>query len=118
MIQITPHMRILVSVEPIDFRKGIDGIAAICRRTLKLDPFSGSVFVFCNRLKTAIKILVYDGQGFWLCQKHLSKGKFKWWPSNKGQVMSQLAVHEMQLLIANGNPLRSQVEPNWRKIPN
>ena len=71
MIQVTPHMRVLVAVEPADFRKGIDGLAAVCRAVLQQDPFSGTVFVFGNRRRQAIKILVYDGQGFWLCQKKL-----------------------------------------------
>ena len=64
MIQLTPQMRILVAVEPPDFRRGIDGLARLCRQELASDPFSGTVFVFRNRRRTAIKILVYDGQGF------------------------------------------------------
>jgi transposase len=72
MIQITPQMRVLVAVEPADFRKGIDGLARLCQEALKHDPFSGWVFVFRNRRATAVKILVYDGQGFWLCYKRLS----------------------------------------------
>lgn len=67
MIQITPQMRVLVAVEPADFRKGIDGLAQLCRAALKNDPFSGTVFVFRNRRRTAIKVLIFDGQGFsWL----------------------------------------------------
>ena len=66
MLQLTPQMRIYLAVQPVDFRKGIDGIAHVCRRTLDVDPFSGGVFVFRNRKRTALKILVYDGQGFWL----------------------------------------------------
>ncbi len=118
MIQITPHMRILVATEPADFRKGIDGLAGICRRTLKLDPFSGTVFVFRNRIKTSVKILIYDGQGFWLCQKRLSKGRFKWWPGSKDEAVSQLAVHELHLLLVAGNPALSQVAPDWKRLPN
>jgi transposase len=72
MIQVTPHMRVLVAVEPADFRCGIDGLARVCREVLRRDPFSGWVFVFRNRRNKAIKILVYDGQGFWLCQNQLS----------------------------------------------
>jgi SOS-response transcriptional repressor LexA len=68
MIAIAPQMRILVAVEPADLRKGIDGLAAVCRKVLQQDPFSGCVFVFRNRRATALRILVYDGQGFWLCQ--------------------------------------------------
>ncbi len=72
MIQITPQMRILLALEPADFRKGIDGLAQVCRGALKADPFSGVLFVFRNRRGTAVKALVYDGQGFWLCQNYLS----------------------------------------------
>ena len=59
MIQITPQMRVLVAVQPTDFRRGIDGLAKQCRELLRSDPFSGAVFVFCNRLRTSIKLLVY-----------------------------------------------------------
>ena len=69
MIQLTPQMRILVAIEPADFRKGIDGLARVAREQLDSDPFSGSIFVFRNRRGTAVKILVYDGLGFWLCKK-------------------------------------------------
>ena len=67
MIQITPQMRIMVAVEPADFRKGIDGLARLCQEALGQDPMGGWVFVFRNRKATALKVLVYDGQGFWLC---------------------------------------------------
>ena len=69
MIQVTPHMRILLAIEPADFRKGIDGLSRLCRAVLNADPFSGYVFVFRNKRRTAIKILVYDGQGFWVVPK-------------------------------------------------
>ena len=84
MIQLTPHMRIILAVDPADFRKGIDGLAQLCRSVLESDPFSGYLFVFMNKRKTAIKMLVYDGQGFWLFQKRLSRGRFKWWPMPMG----------------------------------
>ncbi len=80
MLQLTPQMRILVAVEPADFRRGIDGLARLCRESLGADPFVGTVFVFRNRRGTALKLLTYDGQGFWLCQKRLSQGRFPWWP--------------------------------------
>ena len=117
MIQLTPHMRIILAVEPVDFRKGIDGLAGICRVVLKTDPFSGYLFVFMNRRKTAIKMLVYDGQGFWLCQKRLSKGRFRWHPDKDGKTGVSLFVHELQLLIWNGNPKSAQAAPFWKKIP-
>ena len=116
MIQITPHMRILVGVEPVDFRRGIDGLACTCRTILKTDPMSGCLFVFRNKRKTAIKALVYDGQGFWLCQKRLSQGKFNWWPRQGDNGLCRLAVHELQLLIWNGDVNSARVAPLWKKI--
>ena len=89
MIQITPHMRIRVAVEPADFRKGIDGLVRLCKETLQQDPFSGSVFVFRNRRRTALKVLIYDGQGFWLCYKRLSSGRFRWWPTHPGRMRTR-----------------------------
>ena len=83
MIQITPQMRVLVAIEPVDGRKGIDSLARLCQDKLQADPFSGCLFVFRSRRGTSIRILVYDGQGFWLAQKRLSQGRFVWWPSGK-----------------------------------
>src|SRR5205807_8046127 len=81
MIQITAQMRVLVAIEPVDGRKGIDSLAQLCREKLTEDPFSGCVFVFRSRRGTAIRLLTYDGQGYWLAQKRLSKGRFRWWPA-------------------------------------
>jgi hypothetical protein len=64
MIQITPQMRVVAAIEPADFRRGIDGLARLCKDVLKHDPFNGWVFVFRNRSATAIKILVYVGLYF------------------------------------------------------
>jgi transposase len=72
MLQLTPQSRIFVATEPVDFRKGIDGLAAVCRRALGDNPLSGALYVFRNRAGTTLKILCYDGQGFWLCTKRLS----------------------------------------------
>lgn len=117
MIQVTPQMRILVAIEPADFRKGIDGIAQLCRAELATDPFSGVVFVFRNRRRTAIKILVYDGRGFWLCHKRLSKGKFIWWPSQAdGCRTSVVEAHELAVLLCAGDPDGVDAAPVWRQV--
>ena len=72
MMAVTAQMRVLVCIKAVDFRKGIDGLARVCREVLSTDPFSGTMVVFRNRRGTAIKILAYDGQGFWLCQNQPS----------------------------------------------
>lgn len=116
MIQLTAQMRILVSVEPVDFRQGIDGLCRLCRQALSSDPFSGAVFVFRNRRATAIKILAYDGQGYWLCQKRFSQGRLCHWPSAKGAPGRELLAHQLQVLLAGGNPDATQAAPQWRPI--
>ncbi len=116
MIQITPHMRIWVAVEPVDFRAGIDGLAAACRQRLQADPLSGALFVFRNRARTAIRILVYDGQGFWLCSKRLSTGRFAFWPDAQTPGRT-LAACELQVLIMGGDPARANAAPAWRRLP-
>jgi transposase len=115
MIQITPQMRVLVAIEPADFRRGIDGLAQACRSTLGEDPFAGTVFVFRNRQRTAVKVLVYDGQGFWLCHKRLSSGKFRFWPTSRGAA-SALQAHELQVLLCAGDPAATQAAPAWRRL--
>ena len=122
MIQITPQMRIVVAVEPVDFRQGIDGLARLCKDVLKHDPFRGWVFVFRNRANTAVKVLVYDGQGFWLCHKRLSSGKFRWWPTAdtagdaENAASKTLAAHQLQVLLSAGNPEATQAAPTWRSV--
>jgi transposase len=116
VIQVTPQMRILLAVEPVDFRKGIDGLARLSRDVLATDPFSGAVLVFRNRRGRGLKILVYDGQGFWLCQKRLSTGHFQWWPSGEPTRVLRLEAHELQLLLWNGDPARAGTAPFWRRL--
>ena len=118
MIQITPQMRILVAVEALDGRKGIDSLARLCQERLEADPFSGCLFVFRSRRGTAVRILVYDGQGFWLAQKRLSKGRFRWWPEgrNTREVARSLAAHQLPVLLAAGDPTATQAAPAWRSV--
>jgi transposase len=118
MLAITPQMRILVAVEAVDFRKGIDSLAELCRAKLNADPFSGCVFVFRSKRATSIKVLVYDGQGFWLAAKRLSKGRFRWWPQaaeGANEPARAVRVHQAQVLFAAGNP-EVDAGPPWRKL--
>jgi transposase len=116
MMQLTPQMRILLSVDPVDFRAGIDGLCQICRAALGSDPFCGAVFVFRNRRGTAIKLLCYDGQGFWLCHKRLSTGRFRYWPRRADAVPHELLAHELQVLLMGGDPTSTRTAPPWRPI--
>ena len=116
MIQLTPQMRILLAVEPTDFRRGIDGLAQQCRQVLDADPFSGVVIAFCNRARTSVKILVYDGQGFWLCQKRFSAGRLRFWPTAVGKAAASLQAHELQVLLRGGDPASTKAASELRPI--
>jgi transposase len=116
MISLVAQMRILVAVAPVDFRKGIDGLVRICKEALEADAFSGCLFVFRNRRRTAVKILAYDSQGFWLCQKRLSTGRFRFWPESANEAAKTLEAHELQVLLAGGDPGTVQAVPAWRRI--
>lgn len=113
MLQLTPHMKILIALEPVDGRKGIDSLAALCRGKLEEDPFSGTLFLFLNRSRTTMRVLVFDGQGFFLAQKRLSQGRFKW-PTGDS-VCRTLDVHQVQMLLMAGDP-ETKCAPNWRPI--
>lgn len=82
MLAITPQHKLFICVETIDFRKGIDTLVGYCESFLNQDPFSGRLFIFRNKAGSAIKILVYDKTGFWLCYKRFSSGKLLWWPKS------------------------------------
>jgi len=81
-----------------DMRKSINGLCAIVKGSFKLDPFDGALFVFCNRNRDRIKILEWDGDGFWLYFKRLEKGHFRW-PSEGSKPTMALTAHELQILL-------------------
>lgn len=117
MIAVTPQMRVLVAVAPVDFRRGIDGLAQAVREQLAADPFSGCVFVFGNRAKTAVKLLVYDGQGYWLCHKRLSTGRFRHWPSSTtSEAGRALMAHELTVLLRAGDFEKVSAAAEWRTV--
>jgi len=60
VIQVAAHSRILLAIEPVDFRAGIDGLARVCRERLRADPFQGAVFVFRNRARSALKLMAHE----------------------------------------------------------
>jgi transposase len=116
MIQLSAQMRLLVAVAPVDFRRGIDGLCRLCREHLQHDPFSGTVFVFRNRSGNSVKLLAYDGQGYWLCQKRLSQGRFSHWPEAHGEAHRELLAHELAVLLAGGDPCATRAAPQWRRV--
>ena len=83
--------RVYVATKPVDFRKGIDGLAALAQQELRLDPFSGAVLVFRAKRADRVKILLWDGGGMVLISKRLEGGRFAW-PAVKDGVMTLSAA--------------------------
>jgi len=118
MIQLVPQLRIFLAYQPVDFRKGIDGLVALCRRELGSDGMDGAVYVFRNRRGTALKILNFDGHGFWLCIRRFSRGRLQWWPTPEATTpVHQLLAHELSVLIYNGVPEKAAFASPWRPLP-
>lgn len=119
MLAISPKTKAFLCLETVDFRKGIDGLQAVCKSVIEQDPFSGSIFIFRNRGKNTIRLLCYDGQGFWMCTKRLSSGKFSWWPYNKNTIKGvSIRACDLQALLWNGNPDHANFSNDWKKIVN
>lgn len=95
MITPASGVRILLAAEPVDFRKGIDSLAALVQQVLALDPFAGDLFIFRAKRADRVKILAWDGSGICLYHKRLEQGRFRWPPPAKGVVRltpAQLAM--------------------------
>ena len=75
----------------------------------------GAIFVFRNRRGTALKLLCYDGQGFWLCHKRLSAGRLRWWPA-RAESSVRLSARQLQILLWNGNPEALELPEDWRRV--
>jgi transposase len=121
MLAIHASTRCFVCLEPQDFRKGIDGIAAVVRQKIAHDPMSGAMYLFRNRSGTSIKILSYDGMSYWLCLRRLSTGRLRWWPKNQNpeqdhSLVSALSAREIQVVLWNGDPNGAQFSPDWKKL--
>jgi transposase len=115
MMQLTPQSRICLATDPVDFRKGSDSLAAVCRQRLGDHPLEGAVYVFRNRSGTALKLVLYDGQGFWLLIKRLSQGRFTWWPKTP-DARVPLSARELLIVLWHGAPERAQMAQDWRRV--
>jgi transposase len=95
MILLTSSSRILLAAQPAGFRRGIDGFVALCRDQLRQDPRGDTRFVFTNKSRTMVRVLCYDGSGFWLMTKRLSQGRFTRWPA-AGSALTVLEAAQLR----------------------
>ena len=97
MILVPPGVRILLAAQPVDFRKGMDGLAALVQQALQANPFAGDVFIFRPRRADRVKILVYDGTGLCLYAKRLEAGRCSWPSPAEGVV--RLSAAQLATLL-------------------
>jgi transposase len=95
------NKRIYLACGATDMRKQINGLSAIVELSFKLDPFAAALFVFCNRNRDRIKILEWDGDGFWLYFKRLEKGRFKWPAADANEVTMTLSGADFSHLLGS-----------------
>jgi len=97
MIYLTAESHILLAIKPVDFRKQIDGLVALCRHQLEQQPNSGHLFCFTNKSRTMVRILCYEHNGYWLATKRLSQGRYQW--PKAEQSIYTLAAHELRKIL-------------------
>ena len=106
-----PSVRVFVAVGATDMRLGMDGLSALARSRLGLDPLSGHLILFRNRRGDRLKILVWDRSGFWVLYKRLEKGTFSW-PRSSVEGRLELRTSDLLLLLSGGDITRPR-RTNW-----
>lgn len=98
MISFQPDLKILVATQPVDFRKSINGLAAVVAEALKADPYCGDVFIFRSKRADRLKMIAWDGTGMVLVTKWLEEGRFTWPPIRDKSV--RLTATELMILLS------------------
>ncbi|MBL8237421.1 MAG: IS66 family insertion sequence element accessory protein TnpB [Bryobacterales bacterium] len=112
MFGLTTATRVFVAPGATDMRKGFDGLFGLVRDLLGEDPLSGHLFLFANRDRTRVKVLVFDGSGLWVCSKRLEKGRFAWPKAAEGQKRIAMRAEELTMLLS-GIDLKQTKARKW-----
>ena len=116
MIMIFDLSKTRIYIRPgyTDLRKAVNGLSAIVQEAMKHDPFSGSVYIFCNRDRKLLKAVYWDKSGFWLSQKRLEKEKFPW--SADEIEARELSAEELQMLLQGIDFFKAHRELKFKKV--
>ena len=114
MLTIPPSVRVYLGAGATDMRKAIDGLRALVRDALAEDPFSGHLFVFANRRRDRIKILVWDGTGFWVFFKRLEQGTFSW-PEAQDRAVVTMTARDLTLMLEGVDLSRVQFRKRYSR---
>lgn len=113
MLSLRPGVRIFISTEPVDLRKGFDGLSAIVEHAWKVDPFSGDIFLFLNRRRTLLKLLYWDGDGYAIWYKRLEKGTFRIpAPTKEGRI--EVTAAKLAMLLEGIDFLHTRKRTRYR----
>jgi transposase len=107
-------LKVLVAVKPVDFRKGMVGLASLVKQELQRDPFSGVMFVFRSKRADRLKLLLWDGTGLVLVTKRLENGSFRW--PRFGEGVMKLTVAQAAALIEGLDWARVHAQPVARPV--
>jgi len=114
MILDLSKVRIFLRPGTTDLRKAVNGLTAIVEEDMKQDPFSGSVYLFCNSEKKLLKAVYWDKTGFWLSQKRLENNRFPW-PQDEKEAR-ELTAGELQMLLAGIDFFKAHKEVFYKKV--
>lgn len=107
--------RIYLATGPTDMRKGFDGLFGLVKQRLEEDPLTGHLFLFCNRPRTRLKVLFWDGSGLWVCAKRLEKGRFSWPQETEQTPKAAINQHELAMLLGGLDLSRTRRKTWWRQ---
>lgn len=116
MISFPANTDIFVCHVPVSLACGFDGMIRYCRILLKKEPIGKAYFMFINKGREQIRVLWYDGQGFSLCSKRSSQGRFLHWPKNSGEIYSTFSFYDAQIIFSGGDPKIIKSKTIWKKI--
>jgi transposase len=107
--------RVYLAAGATDMRKGFDGLFGLVRQRLEMDPLSGHLFLFCNRHRTRLKVLVWDGSGLWVCAKRLEEGRFSWPGLEEQSAKVAINAEELALLLGGIDLSKTRRKRWWRR---
>ena len=116
MLTFNGNLKVYVAIVPCDMRKSFNTLSVLVRNHLKLDPLSGAAFLFTNKSRKLIKILYFDGTGYWLVAKRLEKGTFSWPKDIEGDRQKLVLKPTALAMLTDGIDLRDGLQRPWYEI--
>jgi len=115
MFGLGPATKIYRGAEPVDMRKGFEGLFGLVRDQFGHDPLSGHLFLFTNRTQTRLKALVWDGSGLWVCAKRLERGRFHWPQTTTDARTVSMRPEELAMLVNGMDLAQARPRRNWHR---